>query len=94
MTSNWLVTVVTKADLWWDRSEQVLESYGKGPYFVALGDARDLRPRVLPYSSVFHQFYGEGTMAGTFDAENHRIARQKLIDALMKVKALLSNQGA
>ena len=92
LTSHWLITVVTKADLWWDRSEQVLEYYGKGTYFSGLGDARTLRPRVLPYSAVFHKFYGEGRMAGTFDAQNHTTARHKLIEALMK--ALLSNQGA
>jgi energy-coupling factor transporter ATP-binding protein EcfA2 len=91
VTSHWLITVVTKADLWYDRHDEVIEHYSKGTYFDALDAARVLRPRVLPYSSVFRKFYGEAPMAGTFDQENHKAAREKLIDAL--IKALLTKQG-
>jgi hypothetical protein len=91
LTSHWLITVVTKADLWWERREEVIEYYSRGAYFDALGDAKVLRPRVLPYSSVFHKFYGEAPMAGTFDQESHNLARERLISAL--IKALLTRQG-
>lgn len=29
---GWLITVVTKADLWWDQRDKVLEYYSEGPY--------------------------------------------------------------
>jgi hypothetical protein len=91
LTSHWLITVVTKADLWWDRQQEVIEYYNKGAYFDALGEAKELRQRVLPYSSVFHKFYGEAPMAGSFDQDAHNMARERLIGGL--IKALLTNQG-
>jgi ethanolamine utilization protein EutP (predicted NTPase) len=91
VTSHWLITVVTKADLWWNIREEVMKYYGSGAYYEALGDARTLRQRVLPYSSVFHRFYGEAPMAGTFDQAERDAARERLINAL--IKALLTKQG-
>ncbi len=92
LTSHWLITVVTKADLWWNRRSEVIDYYQKGAYFDALGDAKSLHQRVLPYSSVFRKFYGQGPMCGTFDQESRNIARERLLDSL--IKALLKNQGA
>jgi energy-coupling factor transporter ATP-binding protein EcfA2 len=83
VTTNWLITVVTKADLWWHKKEEVLGHYSSGLYLDSLGDARSLQPIVLPYSSVFHKFYGEGNLSGTFD-DNDRISlRNDLIKNLI-----------
>ena len=45
--ADWLITVVTKADLWWDRRDEVLEYYRSGAYYDALGGAKSLNPVVL-----------------------------------------------
>lgn len=92
LTAHWLITVVNKADLWWDQRGQILEYYNKGDYNKALGGARKLKPRALAYSSAFHRFYGDAPMCGTFDENDHRQTRKRLFDAL--VKALLTNQGS
>jgi hypothetical protein len=60
---------VTKADLWWNQDTwpNVLDHYASGDYYKALGAAASLQQIVLPYSSVFHKFYGKGSLSGQFD---------------------------
>ena len=82
-TAHWLITLVTKADLWWDRREQVLTHYEKGDYYQALGDAKDLRPVVLPYSSVFHKFFGEGALSGQFDDRDRVLHKSHVFSQLI-----------
>jgi hypothetical protein len=89
---QWLVTVVTKADLWWDRKPDVLKHYKTGAYFKALGSAQSLGPRVVPFCSVFHRFYGEARMSGVFDHSDQNQTRSDLITTL--VAAMLTKQGA
>jgi len=91
VTSHWLITVVTKADLWWNNREDIMKHYSSGAYYEALEDAKSLRQRALPYSSIFHRFYGEAPMAGTFDQAERDAARERLMNAL--IKALLTRQG-
>lgn len=82
--AGWLITVVAKADLWWDRKEDVLRHYESGPYFDALGNARSLRPIVLPYCSVFHRFYDEGPLSGCFDDSDRTRLRTDLLCSLLQ----------
>ena len=82
-TADWLITVVTKADLWWDRHDEVMAHYRSGPYAEALGEAKSLRPNVLEYCSVFHKFYGEGAMSGVFDEEDRIRTRANLLRVLL-----------
>lgn len=91
-TVQWCVTVVTKADLWWDRKPAVMEHYRKGEYFKALRGAKSLGPRVVPFCSVFHRFYGEAKMSGVFDERDQKQTRDDLIQTL--VTAMLKKQGA
>jgi hypothetical protein len=91
-TVQWCVTVVTKADLWWDQKAAVLDHYRKGDYYKGLGSAKSLGPRVVPFSSVFHRFYGEARMSGVFDKTDQDTTRADLIKTL--VAALLTQQGA
>jgi energy-coupling factor transporter ATP-binding protein EcfA2 len=83
-TAKWLITVVSKADLWWDRRDEVIRHYVNGPYHVALGEATTLDPAVLEYCSVFHKFYGDGAMAGTFDEGDRIRARVHLLTQLLR----------
>jgi energy-coupling factor transporter ATP-binding protein EcfA2 len=70
-TTSWILTVVTKADLWWNEREEILEYYEQGTYANEIqGADPHLRHSVLPYSSVFHRFYGAGHLSGTFDDED------------------------
>ncbi|MEU2582548.1 GTPase domain-containing protein [Streptomyces avermitilis] len=67
----WVLTVVNKADLWWERRDAVMDQYRAGPYADAIraSDSR-LKHAVLPYCSVIHRFYGEARLPGEFDDEN------------------------
>jgi energy-coupling factor transporter ATP-binding protein EcfA2 len=70
-TTSWVLTAVTKADLWWNERDEVLAYYETGPYADELKrQDPGLKHGVLAYSSVFHRFYGEAALAGTFDDED------------------------
>jgi energy-coupling factor transporter ATP-binding protein EcfA2 len=80
---GWLITVVTKADLWWDKKDEVLDYYTSGPYYSALGDAQKLSPVVREYCSVLHKFYSEGSLSGAFDEEDRVKTKANLLSQLM-----------
>jgi hypothetical protein len=86
-TTKWLVTVVTKADLWWSQRSDVLDHYQTGPYYRALGPARSLNPSVMEYCSVFHKFYGEGPLSGLFDEQDRVDLRAHLLRELLAAVA-------
>jgi energy-coupling factor transporter ATP-binding protein EcfA2 len=81
--ADWLITVVTKADLWWNRYDEVISHYSTGPYHQSLGDARSLNPVVLEYCSVFHKFYGQGSLSGAFDDSDRLRTRVHLLQSLL-----------
>jgi hypothetical protein len=81
--AGWLITLVTKADLWWDRRAELLAYYQTGPYYHALGEAQLLQPVVLEYSSIFQKFYGPGWMCGEFEDADRIHAKAQLIGALL-----------
>jgi energy-coupling factor transporter ATP-binding protein EcfA2 len=83
-TTGWLINVITKADLWWNRKDKVLQHYVSGPYFEALGEAKSLEPIFLEYCSVFHKFYGDGTLSGNFDESDRVRARGNLLRTLLE----------
>lgn len=78
-SAKWLVTVVTKADLWWKQREDVLDYYRSGQYHQALSEARNLKPVVLEYCSIFQKFYGQVPMSGDFqDSDRIRVKAQMI----------------
>jgi hypothetical protein len=81
--ADWLITVVTKADLWWDRRDEVLEYYRSGSYYQSLGSAKSLHPIVLEYSSVFQKYFGKAPMSGEFGDEDRVRAKAHLIQELL-----------
>ena len=83
--AGWLITLVTKADLWWSQRDTVLAHYEKGAYVQALGEAQSLNHIVLPYCSVIQMFYGEGEVSGRFQDRNREEAKAHLIDTLLKL---------
>lgn len=90
VTTNWLITVITKADLWWDQRSVAVQHYTSGPYYAALGSAQSLHPKVVMHSSVFSKFYGEAPLSGYFDERDRQELKQQLIQALLA--ALLQHQ--
>ncbi len=83
-TIKWLMTVVTKADLWWDMRDTVTAYYLSGPYYEALGPAQALAPTVLEYCSVFRMFYGRGKLVGLLDDEGRGRLRSNLLGTLLE----------
>ncbi|MGC2236758.1 MAG: GTPase [Pyrinomonadaceae bacterium] len=82
-TSKWLITLVNKADLWWDKKDEIISHYESGQYFKALGSARALSPSVLPYCAVFHKFYGESPTCGLFDDKDRVDVKESLLAQLI-----------
>jgi len=82
-STNWLITVVTKADLWWKQRDKVLAHYESGPYYQALGEAQSLKPVVLPYCAVFQKFYEQVTMSGDYEDADRIQAKAQMIRTLL-----------
>ena len=81
--ANWLITIISKADLWWDKREKVTAYYTSGPYDDALGGAKRLDPVVMEYCSVFHKFYGKGRLSGNLDDADRSLLRTNLLSQLL-----------
>lgn len=70
-STSWILTAVTKSDLWWNKRDEVLKYYTDGPYAAALRESdANIQHSVLPYSSVFHRFYGRAPLSGRFDDQD------------------------
>jgi energy-coupling factor transporter ATP-binding protein EcfA2 len=85
-----MITLVTKADLWWPHRDEVIDYYTNGSYRDALGDVMVNGHSVLPYSSVFHMFYGKGSMAGTFENADRQLCQEQLLENLLLSTTKLS----
>lgn len=81
---GWAVTVVTKADLWWHRKDEVFAHYSTGPYAKSLGSLSRMAPTVVEYSSVFHKFYDRSPLSGDFDDRDRQRARANLLRTLLE----------
>ncbi len=74
LKNPWLITLVSKADLWWDQRDDVKRHYESGSYHKGLGPAQDMNPTVCLYSSIRHRFFDRAPLSGTFDdAERLRL---------------------
>ncbi len=80
-----LITVITKADLWWDNKDDVFRHYENGEYYEELGACSQLSPMVIHHCSVFHKLYGIGSMSGSFDENDRTLARANLLKTLTEV---------
>lgn len=84
---SWMVTVVTKADLWWAQREEVVAHYTSGAYREALGPVDWLAPTVVTYSSLRHKFYGTAPTDGYFDDADLSLSRQRLLTHLVQLSS-------
>lgn len=83
LKGSWMLTVVTKADLWWDNAQSVFDHYVRGPYRERLGIPADVPMLVLPHASVFMKFFGSGPLCGQFDERDRRDCLANLLKALI-----------
>lgn len=77
-----LITVISKADLWWDDHKAAFSHYEAGDYFKRLGAARHLSPVVRHYCAFFQRFYGVAPMSGYFDDADLDRAKVHLLRTL------------
>ncbi len=70
MSADWIITVITKADLWWTpkKEEEVKNHYSNvlGKYTKSLGDARKGANGIFPLSSIHQRFYDNVPMSGYY----------------------------
>ena len=83
VTASWNITVVTKADLWWDERDAVIAHYESGNYSASLGDVKALRGAVIEYCSVFHRYFDEVPLPGSFDESDRVRTRQHFVKTLI-----------
>lgn len=79
-----LITVVTKADLWWPDHKEVIPYYESGAYYSSLGTAKELKPMVVPYCSVIKKFYDEAPTSGQIDGASCIRFRNDLLRILVE----------
>jgi hypothetical protein len=87
--ASWLITVVTKADLWWQLGpdQPVLQYYREGGYHDALGEARNLSHSVRAYSSLNQLFYDVGPMSGYYSDDQRSVDRASLVALMLELMA-------
>lgn len=79
---DFVITLVSKADLWWSQRDEALKHYESGRYFEVVKDAAIHGHAVLPYSSVGHMFYSRGPMDGTFQSGDREACQQRFLEEL------------
>jgi GTPase Era involved in 16S rRNA processing len=86
-SAKWLITLVNKADLWWNQKDEVLKFYQEGKYFDTLNSAKSLSPITAHYSSVFHRFYDDFPISGSFDDADRVNSKENLLVTLLEAIA-------
>lgn len=79
----WIMTIVTKADHWWNRQSKVMAHYGSGQYAVKFKDATGSDPAALVYSSTSEPFCEKVPGPGSFSQSARTRTRNHLIKSLM-----------
>jgi hypothetical protein len=83
LSAEWVLTIVTKADIWWDDRTEIADFYLKGAYRQQLAKLfPNARYLVRPYSSISAKFYGTLPGARSFDDEVRRSLRNEVFRLL------------
>jgi hypothetical protein len=81
--TRWVLTLVSKADLWWPEREQVEAYYGQGEYAAKLLDLKKIHS-VASYCSVISAFYGTRTSGYFGDPERAQV-RKHLLESMIRL---------
>lgn len=87
VTTAWILTVINKADIWWESRHEVVDHYGAdgSNYLQKLRGTSNVDHAVLEYSSVIHRFYGRALVAPTFDQDLQQRLRIRLVESLVQM---------
>lgn len=80
---RWVLTVVTKADLWWNERTAVMAHYNGGPYRNSVQVHATVNCMTTHVASLFQRFYRTTPMAGTYDHTDRATDRQNLLAKLL-----------
>ena len=86
-SAKWILTVVTKADIWWESSadQSILDYYRNGAYRTALGVFNGTTPHsVLAHSSHAQMFYNEVPLSGFYTEEQRQLDRAAFVARLLE----------
>lgn len=85
-TAKWLITIITKADIWWGTEHQDLVSdhYHDGAYMEALGHAANLPHSVLNYSPLNQKFYGILASSGEYEDAQRRSDHNRIVATMIE----------
>lgn len=91
--ASWLMTVVTKADLWWvpGQEQTVLDHYRSGLYYEALGEGKEITNSVRSYSSLNQLFYKMAPMTGFYSDDQRVRDADSLIALLLEYSSEQTN---
>lgn len=82
---EFVLTVATKADLWWDSRSKVREYYEQGTYAKELKRLGWTRHHFVEYSAVAKQFYGSVPFSGRFDDASRVALKARLLGVLVEL---------
>lgn len=82
--TKWVLTVVTKADLWWPTRKRVSAYYESGDYSERLSVTPEVAVSVLPHCSVIEPFYGHKT-SGRFGDHDRAGLQGHLRETLIRL---------
>lgn len=86
---DWVLTLVTKADLWWteQKHQEILSHYDSGFYYETLKshiDEIETPHLVRPYSSINQLFYDKFPMSGCYSDKMRSDDHEALIALLLE----------
>lgn len=85
---RFILTVVTKADIWWRNRARVLSHYESGPYAKTLTDLGwTTNHVVVPYSSVSHRFFNQVDVSGEFDDAVRAVLKSHVLGSMVSLAA-------
>jgi hypothetical protein len=85
LKDEWIITVVSKADLWWNINKQVLKHYSQGPYQEALEILNQKSDKSLkPFCSTMSKFFGVIPCSGEFDDALRKKYRKAFFTTLLE----------
>lgn len=85
--AKWILTIVTKADLWWPDANQAIRThYESGEYGRIFASFAD-RHYVLPYCSQIEPFFGNKT-SGVFGEHQKGALREHLLETILRLSGV------
>ncbi len=84
--ATWIVTVISKADLWWSQRQEVVNYYSRGEYSQSLkGILPNMKRGCVEYCSVIHKFYGSLKLSGDFDDRERIKCKNEFINTILEM---------